>query len=361
MIESSQRAKAMFKNVFNRNARSADLLEIFFVAALSTVLLTRFYLELANYPSVGGDTLHIAHMLPGGLLMLIAMVISFSFIGYRALILASLLGGIGFGLFIDELGKFITRDNNYFFQPTVALLYLVFIGLFIGFRNLARNEKLTQREYLMNALQMSEEAVVEDLDRAEKERVLKYLHKANKKDPMVLSLIEAFEKLDAGEPPKPSWPRKLRRNIEKGYRQWVLTKSGIRIIDGLLIALAVWSLIVIFVGILQTKPEIFDGNGNAPTADLLQLFSTSVATVFILRGIPQMSKDRLQAYELFMKGVLINLFVTQFFYFYREQFSAMSTFIIYVGAYVLLRLAISEERRIKLRSSSGSNSPVPAA
>ena len=351
----------MFKNVFNRNARSADLLEIFFVAALSTVLLTRFYLEITNYPSVGGDTLHIAHMLPGGLLMLIAMVISFAFIGYRALILASLLGGIGFGLFIDELGKFITRDNNYFFQPTVALLYLVFMGLFIGFRSLARNEKLTQREYLMNALQMSEEAVVEDLDTAEKERVLKYLRKANKKDPMVASLIDAFEKLDAGDPPKPSWLRRYRKSIEKGYREWVLTKSGIRIIDGILIALAVWSLLVILVGLVQTRPEIFDGDSHFPTADLLQLMSTSIATIFILRGIPYMNKDRLKAYELFMKGVLINLFVTQFFYFYREQFSAISTFVIYVGAYVLLRLAISEERRIKLRSTTATKAPVPSA
>jgi len=34
--------------------------------------------------------------------------------------------------FIDELGKFITSDNNYFFQPTISLIYIVFIIIFLN-------------------------------------------------------------------------------------------------------------------------------------------------------------------------------------------------------------------------------------
>jgi hypothetical protein len=41
---------------------------------------------------------------------------------------AAIVGGVGF--FIDELGKFITEDNNYFYNPAAALIYLIFIGLF---------------------------------------------------------------------------------------------------------------------------------------------------------------------------------------------------------------------------------------
>ena len=48
------------------------------------------------------------------------------------------IAGAGFGTFIDELGKFITRDHDYFFRPTAGLLYVIFVLLFLAFRALDR-------------------------------------------------------------------------------------------------------------------------------------------------------------------------------------------------------------------------------
>jgi hypothetical protein len=41
-------------------------------------------------------------------------------------------GGAGFGCFVDELGTFITRKVNDFFSPTLALIHVVFIALYLG-------------------------------------------------------------------------------------------------------------------------------------------------------------------------------------------------------------------------------------
>ena len=50
-----------------RSVEAAKLLERFFVSGVVTVLLTRGWLALTGYPQIGGDGLHIAHMLFGGI------------------------------------------------------------------------------------------------------------------------------------------------------------------------------------------------------------------------------------------------------------------------------------------------------
>ncbi len=110
-----------------RSIRARDLLEIFFVSAVFSLLLVRFFLFVTGYPQLGGDGLHIAHMLWGGLLMLISITLLLAFLGRRVQQLAAVLGGLGFGVFIDEIGKFITSDNNYFFRPTIGILYAIFV------------------------------------------------------------------------------------------------------------------------------------------------------------------------------------------------------------------------------------------
>lgn len=58
----------------------------------------------------------IAHVLLGGLFTLAAMDNpQLSYINKSTFYLTAILGDFGFGAFIDEVGKFITDDNNYYF------------------------------------------------------------------------------------------------------------------------------------------------------------------------------------------------------------------------------------------------------
>src|SRR5262245_57452146 len=133
-----------------RDSEAGAMLELLFVAAVSSVLLIRAALAATGYPQLGGHGLHIAHMLWGGLLLLVACGLLLSYWSPSVRRAAALVAGVGFGTFIDELGKFITSDNDYCFRPTIALLYIVFTLLFLVVRSVARGS-LTPREAVLNA------------------------------------------------------------------------------------------------------------------------------------------------------------------------------------------------------------------
>ncbi|NUO55620.1 MAG: hypothetical protein HOV78_03100, partial [Hamadaea sp.] len=91
-----------------RAVRAGDAtryLRAFALAGIGTVLLIRVYLGMTGYPKLGSGNLHIAHVLWGGLLMAVAVGAATIFYGRSARFAAAVVGGVGFGLFLDEVGK----------------------------------------------------------------------------------------------------------------------------------------------------------------------------------------------------------------------------------------------------------------
>ncbi|MEV5571704.1 hypothetical protein AB0L06_16760 [Spirillospora sp. NPDC052269] len=122
-----------------------------------TVVALRGYLWLTGYPQVGGKTLHIAHLLWGGLAVFSAAVLFIMTISVRATRVAALLVGVGWGLFMDEVGKFITKNNDYFYRPAAAIIYLVFLvclTLLVAFRHENRTAGERAEARLSQALEV---------------------------------------------------------------------------------------------------------------------------------------------------------------------------------------------------------------
>lgn len=97
------------------------------VAFAASVIVTRVYLELTGYPQIGSGNLHIAHVLWGGLALYIAAFLPLTFLNRAALTWSAVFNGVGIGLFIDEVGKFITRDVDYFYPPAAPIIYAFFL------------------------------------------------------------------------------------------------------------------------------------------------------------------------------------------------------------------------------------------
>src|SRR5438094_658740 len=138
----------------------------------------------------GGGGLHIAHMLWGGTLMVAGVLLLLSYLGQRIRRAAAVVAGLGFGLFIDELGKFITSDNNYFYRPAIALIYVVFVLLFLWWRSLERHRVWDEQTYLANALMLLQDAALHDLDPTEKYHLVRWLRQSGTAGTALLGNIE---------------------------------------------------------------------------------------------------------------------------------------------------------------------------
>lgn len=325
----------MTRRTYIRNIEAGELFEDFLVAAVASIVLIRVYLHVAGYPSIGGARFHIAHMLPGGVLMLIALLLLLGYLGAGVRHVAAVLGGVGFGTFIDELGKFITRDNDYFFEPTAALVYLVFILTWLAF-HAARRRPLSPEEAVANALEMTLEAVRHDLDRGERARALELLRRAPKDDPVAQALAEALRRIEAVPPRKSPFTR-VKDRVEAAYGWLVRRRWFTPAVVAFFIGHAVLTLLksVVTIGL---PPSL----GFFEWGDVV---SSTIPGVLVLAGIWQLPRSRLAAYRWFQRAVLFTLFVTQFFAFYHQQFVAAAGLLWNLVIFATLRYAMHREER----------------
>src|SRR2546430_1112921 len=263
---------------FIRNLRAGELLERFLVSAVAALLAVRFFLGLTGFPRLGGGGLHLANMLWGGGLLVAALLVLLGYVGQRVRRTAAVVGGIGFGLFIYELGKFITSDNNYFFRPAIALIYVIFVLLFLWWRSLERHRTWSEETYLANALMLLQDTALHDLDPGEKYRLLQWLRRSG---PLGSTLLGDSARSVAERPPdlaaqgpigvRLRWARK---RIDRVLRaRW----TG-RVAIAILLLRSLGSIVA-------TLALVFGQETNAPAVDLPLLLAATVSGGLTLVGL----------------------------------------------------------------------------
>ncbi len=322
-----------------RNDDASSLLESSLVAAVSSFLAVRFLLAVTHNAQIGGSGLHIAHMLPGGLLMLAALMLLMIYLDRWVHHVAAIIGGFGFGIFIDEIGKFVTADNDYFFRPAVALIYIVFVIVFLVGRTLVGRRRLSSAESLANALDLVESTIGHPIEPDDRARIDRLLDGADANEPLVGDVVRYLDRL----PPKAEVTSRFERLLigsSDAYGRLVSTTWFERALVVAVLAYAVAALVGVSAVVFGSLPGGRETSLVAPA----QAVSTAIGAALIVRGALSLPISRVAAYGWFMRGLLVWILVSQIFVFYASQLAGLGGLAVDLIGYVSIRLALRYEQ-----------------
>jgi uncharacterized membrane protein len=321
-----------------RNAEAPVLLESFFVAAVTSFLGIRGFLAVTGYPRIGSNGLHIAHMLWGGLLMLAAVLLLLAFLDRSVQHVAAVIAGLGFGTFIDEIGKFVTADNDYFYRPAVALIYGLFVVAFLAARTFIGQRPMSPREALANALDLLARGPAGPLEADDRRRIRLLLDRAAP-DARGTVLAERYLAGLPGVPAHDSPIEAIDRRLGDRYAELMRNPWAERaLVIGVLVYAVLAVVGVLLVAIADTGPA-----ETATVSTTAELVSTLAGAGLVARGILSLGDSRLAAYRWFMRGLLVWILVTQVFVFYSSQLAGLGGLAVDLVAYGSLRFALTRE------------------
>ncbi|MEI2776468.1 MAG: hypothetical protein V9G19_10970 [Tetrasphaera sp.] len=326
-----------------QRARTKSYLLWTLVALAASVIVTRTYLEVTGYPQIGGGDLHIAHAIWGGLLLYVAALLPLIFVNNWALTASAILNGVGAGLFVDEIGKFITRNNDYFYPPAAPLVYSFFLLTVLLFVLLRRTRRRDPRAELFRALEELQDLVDGNLDTGAVQRLEARLEAVTAASDANLAqlggTLRAYVQQVENdlERPQPGWARRLSLRIEGWGRR--LGRRNHRIV---IVIMLLWGSLTALanVAILTTvavAPDLLDESVVALLVSTGELRSVNELPWFVARLVLESTAGLLTMCAivlLFMRrearaigvaifAVTLSLTTVVLLTFYLDQFGAM--------------------------------------
>ncbi|SCF01090.1 hypothetical protein GA0070558_119119 [Micromonospora haikouensis] len=320
-----------------RALAAAAYLQAFVLSGVAAVLLTRVLLRATGYPQLGGGGLHIAHVLWGGLLLAVGLGVALVFLGGAARMTGAILGGIGFGLFIDEVGKFVTARTDYFYAPAAGIIYAVFAVLVVITQAVRERTRLIPEERTANALDAVAGGLIDGLTDRRRAQVLRLARGSGAEtEAAVAALLDAVPRR---EPPPPRfwqpWLARVRR-VAVGLtdQRWVVRF----VVLYLVVEPALTVVGVAADGVTGALDE------EREWGAVLGVSASALATaVLSIAAAVRLRRDRIGAFRLFKLAILVDLLFGQIFNFTVNQFGAVAAL-----AFDLFLLAVvtAEHRRL---------------
>jgi hypothetical protein len=285
-------------------------------------------------------------MIWGALLLLSAVLLSVSLVSRTSRWIGAVVGGIGFGLLVDEVGKFLTSDNNYFFRPAPALIYAVIISVFLASRFVVRSRPLSQREYLASAFDLAKKIAARDFDERDRRRALAYLDASREADTTrrLRALIETAP-ASATESPLDRLQDAVTQRIE-GWRQraWFYRFLALAVLAGALIT-AIEIIVILMLrhrgwedGLPAMASAAVHAQAGLSVVSLLELSVALLSIAFAALGVATTTDDprglRFSELSLFLGVAFLQPFA-----FYEAQFFAFAGMVLGILTIIVIQYA----------------------
>lgn len=327
-----------------RRQRAEKYLLITLLSFAASVSITRFFLYLTGYPQIGRGELHIAHVLWGGLLLFIATLLPLILANRWAFTITAFLSGTGVGLFIDEVGKFITRSNDYFYPWAAPIIYVFFLITVLIYTRVRRPYREDLRADLYYTLDDLQEVLDHDLSEKERSDIIAHLErvKGSSTSTDLFQMADYIENFITSQalvvvPDEENWWIRLQNWAEAFDRKWMSQMRYRALLAGSLAALAIWALVypfTILTAVFQTnafQPILMDIlTDRAIRTQTGATWYSAMLLLEILTGLMllgaavlfAMGRDR-KAFPLGYFGLLFSLTLVNVLVFYFDQFSTI--------------------------------------
>jgi len=331
-------------------------LTLLLISFALTIAFTRLFLEISGYPQIGGSTLHIAHAIWGGLLLYAAALLPLILANRWALYLSAGLNGLGAGLFIDEVGKFITRDLDYFYPPAAPLVYAFFLLSVLLYQYVRRLKREAPRTLLYHAFEELQEVLDSDLDQGEYEEIMGWLRSARRAESAHLGKLADVLESYLRDPATPVYPVKPTRwnRFMAALEHWGrrlsprLHRALVMLLMALIAVVATAGTVRLLWTALQPGPfrealsSVFQAEGDLQDLTdvgwrLLRLgLEGAVGLVAFIALIHMvLRRDDLGA-RLGVFSLILSLTTVNVLNFYLDQFSATITALFEFGALLVI-------------------------